>query len=143
MKLINRSKAPDQFGELKSNEKTMAMLIWLLSVITGIIAPLLIWLLQKDESRFINKQGKNFFNYYISYFIYFSGGTILAFVNAFFIPLNENNFALQLIFVILTLIITVIILVLSVLVVVCTICACVTVYKGKDYVFPFSITFIK
>ena len=44
----------------KSNdENIMAMLIYLLSLFTSIIGPLIIWLLKKDESKLVDRAGKN------------------------------------------------------------------------------------
>ncbi len=43
----------------KSNdENIMAMLIYLLSLFTSIIGPLIIWLLKKDESKLVDRAGK-------------------------------------------------------------------------------------
>lgn len=56
----------------KSNdENIMAMLIYLLSLFTSIIGPLIIWLLKKDESKLVDRAGKNYLNYTISYIIWF------------------------------------------------------------------------
>ena len=55
----------------KSNdENIMAMLIYLLSLFTSIIGPLIIWLLKKDESKLVDRAGKNYLNYTISYIIW-------------------------------------------------------------------------
>lgn len=40
-------------GELTKDEKTMAMIAWLLGILTGIIGPLIIFLIKKDESKFV------------------------------------------------------------------------------------------
>lgn len=43
----------------KSNdENIMAMLIYLLSLFTSIIGPLIIWLLKKDESKLVDRLEK-------------------------------------------------------------------------------------
>lgn len=41
-----------------NNENIMAMLIYLLSLFTSIIGPLIIWLLKKDESKLVDRAGK-------------------------------------------------------------------------------------
>lgn len=37
----------------------MAIIMWILSFFTSFIGPLLIWLMKKDESAYLNQQGKN------------------------------------------------------------------------------------
>lgn len=58
-------------------ERTQAMLCHLTGLLGGlippvnIIAPLVIWLLKKDQSQFVNDQGKEALNFQISMTIYF------------------------------------------------------------------------
>lgn len=57
----------------KSNdENIMAMLIYLLSLFTSIIGPLIIWLLKKDESKLVDRAGKNYLKLYdfLYYLVY-------------------------------------------------------------------------
>ena len=46
----------------------------------NIIAPLVIWLIKKDESAYVNYHGKEALNFQISLAIYFAIAVILAFV---------------------------------------------------------------
>jgi uncharacterized Tic20 family protein len=46
--------------------KTMAMLAHLLGILTGFLGPLIIWLIKKDSSRFVDDQGKEALNFWIS-----------------------------------------------------------------------------
>lgn len=61
---------------LTKDEKMWAMLAHLSAVVGfiipfgNVIAPLLIWILKKDESAFINDQGKEALNFQISITIY-------------------------------------------------------------------------
>ncbi len=50
----------------ESDEKTMAMLAHLLGAFTTFLGPLIIWLIKKDESPFVNDQGKEALNFQIS-----------------------------------------------------------------------------
>jgi uncharacterized Tic20 family protein len=50
-------------------ECTMAMLCHLLVIFTGFIAPLIIWLVKRDESRFVDQQGKEALNWAITLLI--------------------------------------------------------------------------
>lgn len=44
------------------DERTTAMLIHLLMIVTGFIGPLILWLVRKDSSAFINHHGKEALN---------------------------------------------------------------------------------
>lgn len=69
-----------EFQKTTEEERLLAMLIYLLSFFTTFIGPLLIWLLKKETSSFIDYHGKEYFNFIISYFIYSVIGTILLFI---------------------------------------------------------------
>lgn len=53
-----------------SDEKTMALLAHVLTIVTWLIAPLIIYLLKKDESAFITAHAKESLNFQISITIY-------------------------------------------------------------------------
>ncbi len=62
-----------QEAELVPNqdEKNMALIMHVLALIGfGLISTLIIWLLKKDESAFLNKAGKELLNFQISLLIY-------------------------------------------------------------------------
>jgi uncharacterized Tic20 family protein len=63
-----------------SDELTMAMLMHLLSLLTGFLAPLILWLVKKEESAFINHHGKESLNFSISVTLYTVGLTIVMMV---------------------------------------------------------------
>lgn len=121
MNLKNQSKNPNQFLPVKQDEKTMAMLMWILNIFTGFIGPLVIWLIKKDESEYLNQQGKNYLNYAISYTIYIIGSLILTIVLIGYIPL----------------------FVLSIASFVYTIIGIISVNKGEDFVVPLTFEIIK
>lgn len=52
------------------DERLFAMLIYLSSIFTAIIAPVLIWLLKRDDSKYVDYHGKEYLNFIISYTIY-------------------------------------------------------------------------
>lgn len=54
------------------DENSIAMLAHLLALFTGFVGPLIIWLMKKDESDFVNEQGKEALNFGISLTIYYS-----------------------------------------------------------------------
>lgn len=50
----------------ESDEKTMGMLAHILGAFTSFVGPLIIWLIKKDESPFVNDQGKEALNFQIT-----------------------------------------------------------------------------
>ncbi|MDQ1910658.1 DUF4870 domain-containing protein [Paenibacillus sp. GD4] len=63
-----------------SEEKNMALLSHLLCFIIGIFAPLIIWLMKKDQSAFVEDHAKESLNFQISIMIYSFISAILIFV---------------------------------------------------------------
>ncbi|HHC6361078.1 DUF4870 domain-containing protein [Staphylococcus aureus] len=119
----------------KSNdENIMAMLIYLLSLFTSIIGPLIIWLLKKDESKLVDRAGKNYLNYTISYIIW-------SIVLGVFLIATDISFIIIIGFII-TFIGILSIFAFSILSFVFTIIACVKYYNGQEYVIPLTIRFI-
>ncbi|MEI3612981.1 DUF4870 domain-containing protein [Pseudogracilibacillus sp. SO30301A] len=53
-----------------SDERLLAMLIYATSIFTTIIGPIIIWLIKREESAFIDFHGKEYLNFVISYFVY-------------------------------------------------------------------------
>lgn len=62
------------------DERTMAMLIHLLGLLTGFLGPLILWLVKKDTSRFIDHHGKEAVNFIITTFIISIPMTLLIFI---------------------------------------------------------------
>ncbi|MFN7251462.1 MAG: DUF4870 domain-containing protein [Anaerobacillus sp.] len=100
---------------VEQEERTLAMLIYLISFFTAFIGPLVIWLLKKDESEFIDHHGREYFNFLISFTIYGIISTIL-------IILLIGIFLL---------------IVLGIAAFILTIIAAIRAYEGEHYRFPF------
>lgn len=60
--------------------KTMGMLAHLLAIFTGFIGPLIIWLIKKDTSPFVNQQGKEALNWAITVAIAYIGIVVLGLI---------------------------------------------------------------
>lgn len=103
------------------DEKLMGMLIYLLSIFTTIVGPLIIWLIKREDSNYIDYHGKEYFNMAISYTVYFFIAFILSFV----------------------LIGLVLYPILAVALFVFTIIAAVKAYQGERYKIPFIFRLIK
>lgn len=67
-------------GPISADEKTMGMLAHLLIIFTGFVGPLIIWLIKKDQSRYVEVQAKEALNFVISWAIYMFGLFILGFL---------------------------------------------------------------
>ena len=67
-------------SDVKSDEKSMAMLAHLLGIFTGFLGPLIIWLVKKDSSEFVNDQGKEALNFQITFVIAYIVCGLLTFV---------------------------------------------------------------
>jgi len=63
-----------------SDERLWAMLIYVTSFFTTIIGPIIIWLIKREESAFIDHHGKEYFNFILSYFIYGIAASILMII---------------------------------------------------------------
>ncbi|MEN9569468.1 MAG: hypothetical protein RL172_699 [Bacteroidota bacterium] len=62
------------------DEKTLAILAHILTIISSFIAPLVIYLLKKDESYFVKEHAKESLNFQITLFILYIVSAILIFI---------------------------------------------------------------
>lgn len=105
--------------------KTMGMLAHLLVIFTGFIGPLIIWLIKKDQSPFVNQQGKEALNWAITIVIGAVGSIIIGiipFVGILACVIYPAVFVCNVVFGILS---------------------TITVNKGQPYRYPICIRFIK
>lgn len=99
----------------------MAMLCHLLGIFTGFIGPLIIWLIKKDQSPFVDDQGKEVLNFHITLVIgLIIGGVTACFYIGFFI-----------------------IAALAICNIVFSIIGCLQASKGIAYRYPLRIQFLK
>ena len=70
------------------DEKTMALLAHVLSLVVGIIAPLVIYFIKKDESAYVAAQAKESLNFQISILIYAIVAIPLCFILVGFLILG-------------------------------------------------------
>ncbi|MCD8908073.1 DUF4870 domain-containing protein [Staphylococcus arlettae] len=111
----------NRLNQSSKDDRLMAMLIYILSFFTGFIGPLIIWLIKREESAFVDRAGKNYFNFILSYFIWGIISGILVFIIIGII----TSF------------------VLGILSLIFTIVAIVKANNGEDYLPPLSIRFFK
>lgn len=86
--IIDQNERGDQVST-SSDERLMAMLIYVTSFFTTIIGPIIIWLIKREESAFIDYHGKEYLNFIISYAIYgfVAGLTIFILIGFVLAPL--------------------------------------------------------
>lgn len=101
-----------------SDEKTMAILSHVLTVVAGFLAPLIIYLIKKDESAFVREHAKESLNFQITAFIIMIGLAI-------------------------TIIGILLIWVVGILALVLVILATIKASEGKLYKYPFNFRLIK
>src|SRR5690625_3410771 len=102
-----------------NDERLFSMLIYVLSFPFPVLGPLVIWLLKREESEFVDYHGKEYFNFIVSYAIYSIVSCILMIVLIGFL----------------------LIFVVGILLTVFTIIAAVKSYQGERYKFPLVIRF--
>lgn len=65
---------------LDSEAKTMGMLCHLLGIFTGFLGALIIWLIKKDDSPFVDDQGKEALNFQITVMIAYIASSFLMII---------------------------------------------------------------
>ncbi len=99
----------------------LSALAGLLIPFGNIFGPLLIWILKKDTSEFVDNQGKESLNFQISITIY----TIISII------------------LVLLLIGIVVLILIGLFAVIMVIIAAINSYDGKNYKYPLTIRFVK
>ena len=114
-------------GVVRSEDRTWALVAHL-SAFAGhlfpfahVIAPLVIWLVRRDTSAFVDDQGKEAVNSQITFTIYFAVAGVLCFV-LIGIPLLIGLYLANFVFVIV---------------------AAMAAYDGKTYRYPFILRLVK
>ena len=112
----------DPVAQTPSNDdRNLAMLAHLLGIVSGFVGALIIWLIKKDQSAFVDEQGKEALNFQITILIGFvvAGVLTVILIGALLMP------------------------VLLVVNLVFCILAAVAVSKGEHYKYPFAIRLLK
>lgn len=104
-----------------NDDRNLAMLAHLLGIVSGFIGALIIWLIKKDQSTFIDEQGKEALNFQITVMIGFAIAMVLTviLIGALLVP------------------------VLLIVNLVFCVLAAVAVSKGEHYKYPFAIRLLK
>ena len=103
--------------ERSQDARNMAMLCHILGIL-GFIAPLIIWLMERDRHRFVEEHGRDAMNYQISFLLYLVALSVTI-IGAFFVP------------------------VLMIVHVVLSIMGALKAYHGQPWHYPIALTFLK
>lgn len=109
-------------GEPTKDDRLMASLAHILGIVTHVIAPLIIFLIKKDESEFIADNSREAVNFQITMIIFYFVGVMTIWL--FFIGL-------------------IILLLVVIFELVFCIQGCIVANNGKVYKYPVSFRFIK
>ncbi|PSL48584.1 hypothetical protein B0H94_104185 [Salsuginibacillus halophilus] len=103
------------------NERTLAMLVHLLGIFTWFVGPLVLWLVKREESAFIDYHGKQALNLHISAAIYNIAAGILSIIFIGFLFMAA----------------------IGIYVLIVIILACMRAYAGEHYNIPLTIPILK
>ena len=103
------------------DEQNMGLLMFILGIFTSFIGPLILWLMKKEQSRYLEAQGKEILNFQITTFL-----LMLCNIPLFFIVIGIlTHFAIVITYLVLMII------------------GAVTASKGNFYRFPFAFRLLK
>lgn len=103
---------------VSQDEKTLGIVMHVLCLVGfPLVGPLIIWLIKKDQSPYLDLQGRELLNFQISYLIYAFAAFLLCFVLIGFVLLP----------------------VIAIAMIVLTIIGIVSAAEGKVYRFPLTI----
>jgi uncharacterized Tic20 family protein len=85
----NMPPAGDAPGAPTQDERNMAMLAHLLAIVLGFLGPLIIWLVKKDSSTYVDDQGKEALNFNILLTIAYAvcGALTCVVIGVFLLPI--------------------------------------------------------
>lgn len=106
---------------VSQDDRNMALLCHILGLITNVFGPLILWVLMKDKSSFVDFHGKQAINFQLTLILAYMASGVLVCVYIG-ILLIMATFAIQVIF---------------------TILPAIKAYEGEDYVIPVAIPFLR
>jgi len=117
-----------------ADERNLAMLCHLLGIITGytlgmgFLGPLILWLIKKDQSSFVDFHGKEALNFQLTLLLVLFVGGIIAFI---------------LTFVIIGIFLFMLLGLVALLALIPEVLACIAASRGEWYRYPCTIRFIQ
>ncbi|MRH42725.1 DUF4870 domain-containing protein [Aquibacillus halophilus] len=118
---------------VSKDEKLFGMLIYLISFPFPILGPLVIWLIKRETSDFVNYHGKEYWNLFFSYLIYSVVSGILLLIIYLIVGSGLAIFITA----------AILFSIIGLLLTIFTIVAAVKSYQGEKYRFPLILHLIK
>jgi uncharacterized Tic20 family protein len=112
-------------GAPSSEDRTLAWVLQLLGILTGFLGPLILWLVKKDSSPFLDQTGRRCLNFQFSILIYMAACVVMLFT-LILIPFAFLGFVA-----------------IGILKLVFGIIAIVKSNEGQVYTYPLAIKFLK
>jgi len=119
--------AAPQFPSITEEDRTLGMLCHLLGILTGFLGPLILWLVKKDSSRFIDHHGRESLNFQITLMLAMLGLGVVTFVLMFFV---------------IGILLVPVMMIVGVLALIAEILAAVAAQRGDWHRYPFTIRFV-
>lgn len=120
-------RADSPIAMVTADDRNMGMLCHLLGIFTGFLGPLILWLVKKDESKFVNYHGREALNFHITVFLVSMASIFVI------IPLSIVGIGFLLM---------PILFVIPILALIVEIMACVAANRGEWYRYPFCLRLI-
>lgn len=73
MGLMSNERHAEVLYHPSNDERNLSLVLHLLGILFGFLGPLIVWLLKKDESRYLDHHGKEALNFAFSVFVYSLG----------------------------------------------------------------------
>jgi uncharacterized protein len=125
--------SPESSAIPTADERNLGMLCHLLGIITGytlglgFLGPLVLWLMKKDTSPFVDHHGKEALNFQLTVMLAIFCLGAVTFVLMFFV---------------IGVLLIPVLVVVGIIALVIEILACIAAHRGEWYRYPFSIRFI-
>lgn len=69
---------PSRLGELTADEKQWGLFAHLSGILLGFLGPLIVWMMKKEESRFLEDQGKEALNFQLNLLLHMIVLTVVS-----------------------------------------------------------------
>jgi uncharacterized protein len=118
---------PQQGLGSTEEERTLGMLCHLLGILTGFLGPLILWLVKKDSSRYVDHHGRESLNFQLTLMLVMTGLGVMIFVLMFFV---------------IGILLVPVMMILGILALVAEILAAVAAQRGEWHRYPLTIRFV-
>jgi uncharacterized Tic20 family protein len=118
---------PGAPGTVSDEDRTLSMLCHLLGILTGFLGPLVLWLVKKDSSPFLDHHGREALNFQITVMLVMLALGSVTFVLMFFI---------------IGILLVPVMMIVGILALVAEIIAAIAAQKGEWHRYPFCLRLV-